>query len=232
MRSPTSGSPLDNRLLASLPRAGLEELMTHLLTKELAQGLVRTESGEEFDQVFFPHSGMLSLLVVMEDGKAIETSTVGREGVVGAMAGIALFRSSVRVVVQLAMTCSVISASQFRRVVTSSDSIRALCLRYNEVLLMQSRVTAGCNARHTVDQRFCRWLLQSSDRAESDTVALTQEFLSEMLGVRRTSVSEVANKLQKAGLISYSRGTIKIQDRPKLEGMSCGCFRRISTGAL
>jgi len=173
------------------------------------------ESGDEVDQVYFPHYGMLSLLAVLRDGKAIETATVGREGVVGAMAGLGLYKSLVRVVVQMPVACSRIAATHFRTVAASSDPVRNLCVRYNEVLLSQARVTAACNALHSIEARFCRWLLQSADRAANDTVALTQEFLAEMLGVRRTSVTEVASKVQNAGAITYSRGVIRILDRPR-----------------
>jgi CRP-like cAMP-binding protein len=227
MLSPNPGVPLDNKLLSALPRNQLDLLAPHLSTKELAQGLVLLEAGEEFDRVYFPHSGMLSLLVVMRDGKAIEVATVGREGVVGAMAGLGLYRSSVRVVVQLPMAATVITSSQFRKAVDNSDEVRDLCLGYNEVLLEQARVTAACNALHPVESRFCRWLLQSADRAESDTVQLTQEFLAEMLGVRRTSVTEVVSNIQKLGAITYSRGIIHIVDRPALEGLACECYRTL-----
>ena len=111
------------------------------------------------------------------------------------------------------MLGSKIPAPQFRRVVAKSDAVRNMCIQYNEVLLSQARITAACNALHVVEARFCRWLLQSADRAESDTVALTQEFLAEMLGVRRTSVTEVAGKIQTAGAINYSRGQITIVNR-------------------
>jgi CRP-like cAMP-binding protein len=102
-----------------------------------------------------------------------------------------------------------------------------MCIQYNEVLLSQARVTAACNALHVVEARFCRWLLQSADRVESDTVALTHEFLAEMLGVRRTSVTEVASKIQAAGLINYTRGQITILKRPALEKMSCECYQTL-----
>src|SRR5207253_5109473 len=120
---------------------------------------------------------------------AIETTTVGREGVVGAMAGLGLYKSLVRVVVQLRLAASRIGASQFRKAVAASEAIRDLSVHFSEVLLTQARVTAACNALHPVEARLCRWLLQSADRAGSDTVALTQELLAEMLGVRRTSVT-------------------------------------------
>ena len=125
------------------------------------------------------------------------------------------------------MVGSKISATALRKLAASSKPIAELCIRYNEVLLTQARVTAACNALHKVEARFCRWLLQTRDRAESDTLALTQEFLSEMLGVRRTSVTEVAQKIQDAGAISYSRGTIKIIDLDALKAMSCECYETL-----
>ena len=222
-----TGLPLDNKLLASLPRDHFDRLLPHLSTVSLQQGVVLFEAGDEVDQVYFPHYGMLSLLAVLRDGKAIETATVGREGVVGAMAGLGLYKSLVRVVVQMPMACSRIAATHFRTVAAASDPVRNLCIRYNEVLLSQARVTAACNALHPIEARFCRWLLQSADRSASDTVALTQEFLAEMLGVRRTSVTEVASKVQNAGVITYSRGVIRILDRPALLRMSCECYETL-----
>jgi len=223
----TLGRPLDNKLLAALPRRQFDLIAPNLSTIPLTQGEVLAEPGDEFEQVFFPESGMLSMLAVLRDGKAIETATVGREGVVGAMAGLGLYKSLVRVVVQLPMSVSKISATQFRKVAANSDAIRNMCIQYNEVLLSQARVTAACNALHIIEARFCRWLLQTADRAGSDTVGLTQEFLAEMLGVRRTSVTEVAAKIQNVGAINYSRGSITISDRPALERMSCECYQTL-----
>jgi CRP-like cAMP-binding protein len=225
--SKNSGRPLNNKLLAALPRDQFDFLAPHLTTVSLPQGDVLAEPSDEFDHIYFPESGMLSLLAVLRDGKAIETATVGREGVVGAMAGLGLYRSLVRVVVQLPMTISRIPASQFRKVTAQSEAVRNMCIQYNEVLLSQARVTAACNAVHVIEARFCRWLLQSADRAESSTVALTQEFLAEMLGVRRTSVTEVASKMQAAGAINYSRGQITILKRSALEKMSCECYQTL-----
>jgi CRP-like cAMP-binding protein len=223
----SNGHPLTNKLLAALPRDHFDRLLPYLSTVSLAQGLVLFESGDEVDQIYFPLDGMLSLLAVLRDGKAIETATVGREGVVGAMAGLGLYKSLVRVVVQMPMVGSKIAATHFRTVAAASDPIRNLCIRYNEVLLSQARVTAACNALHPIEARFCRWLLQSADRAASDTIELTQEFLAEMLGVRRTSVTEVASRVQSAAAITYSRGVIKILDRPALMRMSCECYETL-----
>ena len=223
----SAGLPFDNTLLASLPRGDFDRLLPDLSTLTLEQGTVLMEAGDEVDQIYFPHYGMLSLLAVLRDGKAIETATVGREGVVGAMAGLGLYKSLVRVVVQMPMACTKIAATHFRTVATVSDSVRNLAIRYNEVLLSQARVTAACNALHSIEARFCRWLLQSADRAASDTIPLTQEFLAEMLGVRRTSVTEVASKIQGIGAITYSRGVIKILDRAVLMRMSCECYETL-----
>ena len=227
MTASNAGLPLDNKLLASLPRDHFDRLAPHLSPATLQQGLVLFEAGDEVDQIYFPHYGMLSLLVVLRDGKAIETATVGREGVAGAMAGLGLYKSLVRVVVQMPFGGSRIAATHFRTIAAGSDPVRNLCIRYNEVLLSQARVTAACNALHPIEARFCRWLLQSADRAASDTVELTQEFLAEMLGVRRTSVTEVASRVQNAGAITYSRGVIRILDRPALMRKSCECYQTL-----
>jgi CRP-like cAMP-binding protein len=215
---------LANKLLAALPRADSEALEPYFAIVPMKQGTVLFDPDQEVDHVFFPLSGMISMLVVLKNGNAIETATVGREGVVGAMAGLGLHRARVRAVIQLASTVARIPAPQFRKIVANSLAISDLCIRYNETLLAQARITAACNLSHSVEARFSRWLLQSRDRAESDTVPLTQEFLSQMLGVRRTSVTEVAIKMQDVGAISYSRGIIKIVDLDKLKAISCECY--------
>jgi CRP-like cAMP-binding protein len=219
--------PLSNKLLAALPRNDFQLLLAHLALVQFAQGDVLYEAGAEVDQVYFPVSGMVSLVVVMRDGRAVETATVGREGVVGAMSGLGLHTMKVRAIAQLPTSAGKMSSTALRKVVASSKPIADLCVQYNEALLTQARVTAGCNALHKVEARFCRWLLQTRDRAESDTLALTQEFLSEMLGVRRTSVTEVAQKIQACGAINYSRGIIKIIDPDALKAMSCECYENL-----
>jgi CRP-like cAMP-binding protein len=221
-----SGGPLAsaNKILSSLPHDQFEMLSPHMESGLLEQGAVLIEAGDEIDFVYFPHNGMLSLLSVLKDGRAVETATVGREGVVGAMAGLGLYKSLLRAVVQLPLEVTKIPASSFRKAAACSDAVRNLCIRYNEVILSQAAITAACNAVHVIEARFCRWLLQSADHAGSNTVTLTQEFLAEMLGVRRTSVTEVAIKIQAAGIIEYSRGVITILDRRALELLSCECY--------
>lgn len=219
--------PVSNILLASLPRDDFKLLASNFTVEPLAQGTVLTESGDEVTQVYFPLGGMISLVVVMKDGKAIETATVGRDGVFGAAAGFGVYRSRIRAIIQVPFSMARIAAPQFRKAVAASKALQRLCIDSNETLLAQARITAACNALHKVEARFCRWLLQTRDITESDTITLTQEFLSEMLGVRRTSVTDVASKLQGAGVISYSRGVIRILDVPTLETHSCECFQTL-----
>src|SRR5258705_14009076 len=138
--------PLSNKLLAALPRETFELLRPHLTTIGLAQGTILFEVGNEIDQIYFPLSGMISLVAVMKDGKAIETATVGREGVVGAMAGLGLHVLWVRAIVQLPMFVGRVSSPQLRKVAASSKPVADLCIRYNEVLLDHARITAACNA--------------------------------------------------------------------------------------
>jgi CRP-like cAMP-binding protein len=218
---------LGNRLLGALSVENLRLLEPHLTSISMPQGTILSEAGDEIDQVYFPKSGMVSMLAVTKNGKAIETATIGREGVVGAMAGLGLYHSQVRIVVQLPIEALRISSAHFRYAVANSEAIRDLCIYYNEVLLIQARVTAACNALHPVEARFARWLLQSADRAECVTVSLTQELLSEMLGIRRTSVTEVAGNFQQAKIISVVRGKIVILDRGALERRSCECYETL-----
>jgi CRP-like cAMP-binding protein len=222
-----SVDPLANRLLADLPRPEFDLLRSHLTIGPFTQGAVLAEVGDEIDQIYFPVSGMISLLTILKEGKAIETATIGRNGVFGASAAFGLHKSKVRAIVQIPMIAVTIAASQLRRVAESSKALQQLCINYNESLLSQARVTAACNALHMIEARFCRWLLQTSEVSGTTTITLTQEFLAEMLGVRRTSVTEVATKLQSAGLISYSRGVINILDPPGLLERSCECFETL-----
>lgn len=226
--------PLDNQVLAVLSPADFALLSPHLTTLSLDQGHILAEAGDEIEHVYFPHTGMISQLAVMRDGRAIETSIIGREGVAGAMAGLGLHVALVRFVVQLPLTLSQISAVQFRKAVTASDALRNRCILSNEVILAQVQITAACNAVHSIEQRFCRWILQSREYCDDDVVPLTQEFLAEMLGVRRTSVTDVAQKLQAANLIRYRRGVIEIVDKRGIETAACECRdqTRLTTGRL
>jgi CRP-like cAMP-binding protein len=223
-----TSEPSANRLLAMLPLADFERLVPALTTVSLDVGLVLNEPGDEPERIYFPHTGMISLLAIMADGKAVETATVGREGVVAAMAGLGVHVTLTRAVVQVPLIASRISAAPFRRAVQGSDALRDMIVSYNDELLGQVQITAACNALHPIPKRLARWILQTRDRIDFDTIPLTQELMSEMLGVRRSSVSEIAKRLQSAGLIRYSRGTIEIVSRPALEAAACECYGLIS----
>lgn len=224
LRKSTASAPQANSLLASLSHAQFSLLSTYIVVEELDRGVVLVEAGEEADNVYFPHHGTISLLAVLRDGRAIEAATVGREGVVGAMAGLGLHVSQVRIVVQLKAEVTRISAVHFRKATANSLVLRNLCIDYNEILLSQAWINVACNAVHIVEARFCRWLLQTADAAGNNTINLTQQNLAEMLGVRRTSVTEVARKMQSAGAIRYARGEITILNREVLQRLSCECY--------
>lgn len=213
-----------NLLLAALPDRDLSLLAPHLKEVPLAQGVVLQEQGERIDQVYFPHDGIVSLLAVMQQGNAIETATIGYEGAVGALSGLGPRRSHTRAVVQVEGSCSRIAAARFRKAAEESGAIRNIIVHYGEMLLIQVQQTAACNALHGVEERLSRWLLQARDRVDGNTILLTHEFLSQMLGVRRPTVTVVARMLQDAGLIRYHRGHIEILDRPGLEARACECY--------
>jgi len=167
---------------------------------------------------------MISLLAILETGEAIEIAAIGREGALGTRFGAGPQLSFARAVVQLAGTALRIDISQFNQAATRSSAIAALAMSANDVLLANLQQSAACNAMHGLEARLARWLLHARDRHDSDTLPLTQEFLSEMLGVRRTTVTLAARMLQNAGVIRYRRGHIKILDREGLEAVSCECY--------
>ena len=150
-------NPLSNRLLAGLPRDSFQLLAPHLTISRFALGTVLAETGDEIDQVIFPLSGMISLVAVMKDGRAIETATVGRDGVYGEAVAFGPYRSKVRALVQMEMIGAWLTSQQFRKAAGTNQALQAMCFKHNEALLEQARITAACNALHLVEARFCRW---------------------------------------------------------------------------
>jgi CRP-like cAMP-binding protein len=218
-------SPRDNQLLATLSAEELKRLSAHLEPVEMRLGDVVYESGRDLDHVYFPTTSIVSLLYVLESGASAEIAIVGREGVVGVSIFMGGATTPSRAVVQSSgsgfrMLARVIQ-DEFRR----GGTIQHLMLRYTQSLLTQMAQTAVCNRHHSLDQQLCRWLLLSIDRLDRPEIATTQELISNMLGVRREGVTEAAGKLQKAGVISYRRGHIKVLDRAALEQMSCECYQ-------
>ncbi len=190
----------------------------------LPQATVCFEPGEPVDQVYFPHNGMISMLVVTRDGAMVETSTIGCEGAAGIQCGLGHRLSFTRATVQIPGNFYVIPASRFEQAASRSSALRDVIARYSETLLAEAVQTSACNAIHDGSSRLCRWLLQSADRIGSDQLALTQELLADMLGVRRTTVTLLAQELQRRGVLRYSRGKITILDRPALEACACECY--------
>lgn len=217
-----------NYLLESIPQQEYALLEPHLKEVPLKQGLILHEQGDEIEHVYFPNSGMVSVVVVLADGEqSVETATVGREGAVGAIAGLGPRKSTARAIVQVAGNAVRLPARQLQNAVARSPFLRDFIVRYQEMLLHQAQQSTACNALHEARPRLCRWLLQTHDRLDSDVIALTQEFLAQMLGVRRTTVTELARGLQKKGLVRYKRGKIEVLDRDGLEECACECYGAI-----
>jgi CRP-like cAMP-binding protein len=213
-----------NKLLAQLAPTDLALLTPYLKMSFLATGQVLQEAEAPVNEVWFPLSGMISLVVVKSSGDIVETGVVGREGVVNGLVGPGPWKSFSRAVVQLNGAASSLSIWRFQDAVQQSEQLQGLVLRYRELLLDQIQQTASCNALHPLESRLARWLLEAHDRVEGAKLALTQEFLSEMLGVRRTSVSSTLSKLLERGLIRQRRGAIVIMDRAGLERAACDCY--------
>jgi CRP-like cAMP-binding protein len=213
-----------NRLLASLPSGVYSALTPHLKIVELKFGDVVAEAGSAIRQVYFPYSGVISLVVELDVGSMIETAMVGHDGVLNAAPALDGKVSLNKGIVQMAGSAGTIEVNRLRQLANEFEPLRALLIRHEQVLFAQSQQSAACNASHTVEARMCRWLLHMRDFAGSDDLMLTQEFLAQMLGVRRPSVSIVASPLQKAGLIKYSRGRIRVLDVKGLKKEACECY--------
>jgi PAS domain S-box-containing protein len=218
------GDPIANSLLAALPREDYQGLLAGLEPVTLAYGEVLYEPGEPIRHVYFPNDSLVSLLTTVEGHQALEVGLVGREGMVGISLALGMDVSSVRALVQGTGTAMRMNAARFRKEFRKSLPLQGELYRFTHAKLAQARQTAACNRFHVVEARLARWLLMTRDRVRSDQFLLTQEFLADMLGVRRVGVSMAAGALQKRKLISYSRGKIRILDRKGLEAASCGCY--------
>lgn len=216
-----------NRILNALPQNIFAAVERQLRPVDLVFAAVVAETDQPVDRVYFPHTGVISLVVEMKVGEMIETAMVGRDGVVNGTSALIGKVSLHRGIVQVAGSASVISSDALRSLADEFEPLRAMMIRHEQVLFAQAQQSAGCNASHTVEARMCRWLLRIRDLTGSDQMPLTQEFLAQMLGVRRTSVSLVAGTLQKAGFIKYSRGNIRLLDIEQLEAGACECYETV-----
>ena len=213
-----------NKLLACLPAKIFAAIKPELKTVELKHAAVLANAGSAVQRVDFPHSGVISLVVDLSVGEMIETAMIGRDGVFNAASALDGKVSLNKAIVQLAGEASVIGVDKFRLIAEEHKAFRSLLIRHEQVLFAQSQQSAACNASYSVEARMCRWLLRMRDLAGGDEMTLTQEFLAQMLGVRRPSVSIVAATLQKAGFIEYRRGKIRLVDIEGLEEGACECY--------
>ena len=217
-----------NRLLAAIPESEYAQLLPHLesMTLEFKQTLYKPHEPIEF--VYFPLTGVVSLLTLVETNMMIEVGTVGNEGMVGMPIVLGTAQVPGLAIAQVVPgSATRINVAEFQRQVVSGTVLYQLLHRYAQVLFNQIAQTAACNRVHSIQERFCRWILMTHDRVDSDQFILTQEFLGQMLGIRRGSVNKVAAAAQRAGLIEYNRGKITILDRQGLEATSCDCYRII-----
>jgi CRP-like cAMP-binding protein len=217
-------APPTNRLLAALPRDEYQQLLPKFDASPLVFGEVIYEAGDRIRDVYFPTGGIISLLAAVEDRATLEVGIVGREGMVGLPAFMGVKTSANRAVVQGAGTAMSMKVAAFRKECDNGGSLTRLLQRYSHSRLTQIAQGAACNRFHPIDARLARWLLMSRDRMGADEFQLTQEFLSNMLGVRREGVNKAAGALQDQNLISYSRGRLLIENRAGLKAIACDCY--------
>jgi CRP-like cAMP-binding protein len=224
MATPQRDKRQSNRLLDAMEPASRKRIEPHLQPVKLKLGAVVCDAGGLLKHAYFPEGAVLSLLTVLENGAAIETANIGREGAFGLFAAMYSRVSFNRCLVQMEggmVRCPIeVLQLEFK----NSDDVRNLFVSYSETLLSQVQQTVACNALHTTEERMCRWLLMMHDRAEGEPLPYTHEFLSHMLGANRKSVTLAAQSLQNAGLITYHRGNITVLNRLGLEKASCECY--------
>lgn len=216
--------PERNQILAALPPAERERLYPHLKRVEMPFGMVLYESGIVLRHIYFPVDSIVSLLYVLNSGASAEIAVVGNEGAVGVSLFMGGETTPSRAVVQSAGSAYRLSRSRLKEEFNRHGHLLHVLLRYTQSLITQMAQTAVCNRHHALDQQLCRWLLLSLDRLDSNELRVTQELIASMIGVRREGVTEAAGRLQKLGVIRYSRGKITVLDRPRLEALSCECY--------
>jgi CRP-like cAMP-binding protein len=218
---------MENRILAALPGEELERLRPHFERVRLRRGQPVIVPEKPIRDFYFPVNCLLSLVTTMVDGASVESGTIGREGMSGVPVLLDARQTTMPTFVQVAGEALRVRAEVVKAAYDAGGPVRALLNRYIHTVIVVGSHSAACNRLHGLEQRFCKWLLMSSDGIGSDEVGLTQEFLSVMLGVRRAGVTEAALKVQAAGLISYARGQIRIIDRARLEASACECYARM-----
>ena len=213
-----------NQVLAELTPSQLTLLQPHLIERHLVSGEVLYQPGDRVEAVFFPSTAVTSVVTVMEDGRCVESATLGNESVVGAVPALSEAPSHARVFIQVPGDAWQLTASIFRRHVLNDPALLKIILRHVQRDIGQSEQSVACNALHNVVQRLARWILLTQDRVGDSRIPLTQEYLAIMLGVQRTTVTSAAQSLKKAGLIRYMRGRIDVTNRAGLKRVACECY--------
>ena len=223
-RTNAAGKPVSNKLLLSTSDSEYNCLRPHLEYIPLPNHLLLHESGETLEFAFFPNRGLISLVVVMKDGKTAEAGIIGNEGFIGTPAAVGLSRSPLQAVVQITGDGFRVEVAALQNTLESTPHLQLMLSRYAVVQGMQVAQTAACNRLHDIKQRLARWLLMTQDRVDSESLPITHDFLATMLGTDRPSVTLAAGVLQKKKLIEYTRGAVKIVNRKKLEDSACECY--------
>lgn len=220
----------DNHFLDQLSEADAAALRPHLTTVELERNQLLDEAGQAISKVYLPIDAVLSVVTVMRSGAQVESRTIGRESGYGLLHALGSPISYERMIVQIAGEAWVIPLEVLRGAALTSPSLTQAIVQHAQATIIQTAQSTACNTLHSTEQRLCRWLLLTHDRVGSDKLPLTQEHLSIMLGVQRTTVTAIASHLQERGLISYVRGKITVHDRGALERCSCECYEAIQRG--
>jgi CRP-like cAMP-binding protein len=216
-----------NAVLDSLPERDASSIRPHLKLVNLPQKKILFEAGATINAVYFPINAVISLVVTLEAGEMTESAMVGRDGAVGIASALDGKRATSRGIVQLGGDALVCDPGAFKSVAMQSERLISLVMRHEQTLFAQAQQSTACMANHDIEARLCRWMLRARDLSGSDDLPFTQEFLAEMLGVRRTSVTTVAHTLQAAGMIKYSRGKIHILDVEALKDSACECYETV-----
>jgi CRP-like cAMP-binding protein len=223
-RTNADGKPVSNLILLSISDNDYALLRPHLEYVSLPNHLVLHEAGGKLEFAYFPNRGLISLVVVMKDGKTAEAGIVGKEGLTGTLAAVGLSRSPLQAVVQITGDGFRVAAGALQNTLESAPHLQLILSRYAAIRGMQVAQTAACNRLHDIGQRLARWLLMTQDRVDSGSLPITHDFLATMLGTDRPSVSLAAGVLQRKKIIEYTRGAVKIVSRKKLEDSACECY--------
>jgi CRP-like cAMP-binding protein len=223
-RTNGEGKPVSNLILLSISDSEYNLLRPHLEYINFPNHLVLHEAGGKLEFVYFPNGGLISLVVVMKDGRTAEAGVVGNEGFTGAPAAVGLSRGPLRAVIQITGDGFRVKVGALQNTLEATPHLRLLLNRYVAIRGMQIAQTAACNRLHGIEQRLARWLLMTQDRVSSGSLRITHDFLATMLGTDRPSVSLAAGVLQRKGFIEYTRGAVKIVNRKKLEASACECY--------